>query len=160
MQRQLQWGRVRVVEDGGSETFWWIHSTDGKHYQLHDRLAMLEGIDMEQEVQAELCTLGIPREPWDFVDRAFKAGHPRSLAIHLSGDVMEMLKQNFAEEPYKVIKESANFLKRWTNRCKELEAQERTLRSSLDPHLQEVLQGKRLLLKKCCRIWITLTLRW
>ena len=148
MQRQLQWGRIRVVEDGGSETFGWIHSADGKHYQLHDRLAMLEGIDMEQEVQAELCTLGIPREPWDFVDRAIKAGHPRSLAIHLSGDVMEMLKQNFAEEPYKVIKERANFLKRWTNRCKELEAQERTLHNSLAPHLQEVLQGKRLRLMK------------
>ena len=82
---------------GAQKPLGWIHSADGKHYQLHDRLAMLEGIDMEQEVQAELCTLGIPREPWDFVDRAIKAGHPRSLAIHLSGDVMEMLKQNFAE---------------------------------------------------------------
>ena len=74
---------------------------------------------LEQEVQAELCTLGIPREPWDFVDRAVKAGHPRSLAIHLSGDVMEMLKQNFSEEPYKVIKERT-FLKRWTTGAKSL----------------------------------------
>ena len=148
VQRQLQWGRVRVVEEGDSETFWWISSTIDKRYQLHDKLATLEGVEMEQEVQAELCTLGIPREPWDFVDRAVKAGHPRSLAIHLSGDVMEMLKQNFSEEPYKVIKERATFLKRWTHRCKELEAREKTLHNSLDPHLKEVLQGKRLLLMK------------
>ena len=148
VQRQLQWGKVRVVDDGGSETFWWTNSADGKQYQLHDKLATLEGCDMDQEVQAELCTLGIPREPWDFVGRAVEVGHPRSLAIHLSGDVMEMLKQNFAEEPYKVIKERANFLKKWTNRCKELEAQESTLHGGLDPHLQSVLRGKRLLLMK------------
>jgi len=58
---------------------------------------------------------------------------------------MDMLKQNFAEEPYKVIKERATFLKRWTSRCKELEASEKELHSSLEPHLQEVLHGKRLL---------------
>ena len=77
-----------------------------------------------------------------------QAGHPRSLAIHLSGDVMAMLKQNFAEEPYKVIKERATFLKHWTSRCKELEAREKALHSSLDPHLQGVLHGKQLLLMK------------
>jgi hypothetical protein len=148
VQRQLQWGRVRVVEDEGAETFWWVNSSDDKHYQLHNKSATLEGVGMEQEVQAELCTLGIPREPWDFVERAVKAGHPRSLAIHLNGDVMDMLKQNFAEEPYKVIKERATFLKRWTSRCKELEASEKELHSSLEPHLQEVLHGKRLLLLK------------
>ena len=60
-----------------------VNSSDDKHYQLHDRLATLEGAEMEQEVQAELCTLGIPREPWDFVERAVRAGHPRSLAIHM-----------------------------------------------------------------------------
>jgi hypothetical protein len=54
--------------------FWWINSTDDKHYQLHDKFATLEGVEMEQEVQAELCTLGIPRQPWDFVDRAVKQG--------------------------------------------------------------------------------------
>ena len=97
-------------------------------------------------MQAELCTLGIPREPWDFVQRAVQAGHPRSLAIHLSGDVKEMLKQNFADEPYKIIKERATFLKQWTVRCEELEAQEQELHCSLEPHMREVLSGKRLLL--------------
>lgn len=33
----------------------------------------------------------------------------------------------------------------WTNRCKELEQDEKQLHQSLEPHLQQVLQGKRLL---------------
>jgi hypothetical protein len=47
-----------------------------------------------------------------------------------------------------VIKERATFLKRWTNRCKELEEQESVLHSRLEPHLQSVLSGKRLMLLK------------
>ena len=148
VQRQMQWGKVRVVEKEGTTTFWWVNSKDGKEFELQGKSATLQDIEAEQEVQAELCTLGIPREPWDFVDKAVKAGHPRSLAIHLNGDVMEMLQQNFAEEPYLVIKERATFLKRWTNRCKELETQESALHSRLEPHLQSVLTGKRLLLLK------------
>jgi hypothetical protein len=148
VQRQMQWGRVRVVEKEDTKTFLWVNSKDGKAFELQGESATLQNVEAEQEVQAELCTLGIPREPWDFVDKAVKAGHPRSLAIHLNGDVMEMLKQNFAEEPYKVIKERATFLKRWTSRCKELEAQESVLHSKLEPHLQSVLSGKRLLLLK------------
>ena len=148
VQRQMQWGKVRVVEKEGTTTFLWVNSKDGKEFELQGKSATLQDIEAEQEVQAELCRLGIPREPWDFVDKAVKAGHPRSLAIHLNGDVMEMLKQNFAEEPYLVIKERATFLKRWTNRCKELEIQESALHSRLEPHLQSVLTGKRLLLLK------------
>ena len=76
------------------------------------------------------------------------AGHPRSIAIHLSGDVKEMLKQNFSDEPYKVVKERATFLKQWAERCRELEEQEQDFHRSLEPHMREVLTGKRLLLFK------------
>ena len=72
----MQWGRVRVVEKEGSTAFLWVNSKDGKTYELQGKLATLQDVEVEQEVQAELCTLGIPREPWDFVDKAVKAGHP------------------------------------------------------------------------------------
>ena len=101
VQRQLQWGRIRVVDQGNERSFLWENSKDGKQYDLGDETATLAESSNESMVQAELCTLGIPREPWDFVQRAVIAGHPRSLAIHLSGDVKEMLKQNFSDEPYK-----------------------------------------------------------
>ena len=85
--------------------------------------------------------VGFPSRAWDFVDKAVKARHTRSLAIQLNGDVMEMLKRDLAEEPYKVIKERATFLKRWTSRCKELEAHESVVHSRLDLHLQSVFLG-------------------
>ena len=61
---------------------------------------------------------------------------------------MHMLQQNFSEEPYKIIKERAAFLKKWTLRCKELQSSEKDLHKGLEPHIQDVLKGKRLLLFK------------
>lgn len=147
LQRQIQWGKMRVVEHKGQTNFLWINN-DGKQYDLVCEQAFLQQAEMETEVQAELCTMGIPREPWNFVEKAVEAGHPRSLAIHLSGDVMSMLQQNFSEEPYKVIKERALFLKKWTKRCRELEEQEKELHDGLAEHLRGVLAGKRLILFK------------
>lgn len=147
IQRQIQWGTMRVVEHKGKQNFLWINS-DGKQYDLECKSAMVENGELDLEMQAELCTLGIPRDPWDFVEKAVAAGHPRSLAIHLNGDVMSMLKENFAQEPHLVVKARAEFLKTWTARCKELEGAEATLHAGLPVHLQGVLTGKRLLLFK------------
>ena len=150
VQRKFQWGRIRVVDQVDGKVFYWENSQDDKQYELGDESAALSETLTSHEtlVQAELCTLGIPREPWDFVQRAVSAGHPRSLAIHLSSEVKEMLKQNFSDEPYKIIKERATFLKHWTKRCRELEEQEQAFHQSMEPHMREVLAGKRLLLLK------------
>ena len=61
---------------------------------------------------------------------------------------MDMLRRNFSEEPYKIIKERASYLKRWTQRCRELEQEEKRLHAGLDDHLKGVLCGKRLLVFK------------
>ena len=107
VQRQLQWGKTRVDEQ--SDSFLWQEETAGKDFQLENAEATLQGVAMDERVQAELCTIGIPREPWDFVARAVEAGHPRSLGVHLSENVMDMLRQNFSEEPYKLVKGRAKF---------------------------------------------------
>ena len=147
LQRQMQWGRMRVVEHKGQKIFLWVNN-DGKQYDLGCQQAMVEHGDLEVEIQVEVCTLGIPRDPWDFVDKAVAAGHPRSLAIHLNGDIMNMLKENFSQDPHLVIKERVSFLKKWTSRCKELEAEEAHLHQGLPDHLKGVLTGKRLILFK------------
>ena len=140
--RQLQWGKVRV--DGGKVL--WVTST--KEIQLDDS-SLQDFFDLEgTDFQAELCTAGIPREPWDFVAQAVKAGHPRSMALHLNPEVIEMLKTNFALPPHVVVKERAQFCKFWTQRCSELEEEERAFHENMEPHLRLVLQGKRLLLFK------------
>ena len=138
--RRLQSGYVRVVD--GSSTVWEEEKTS-KQWELS---WFSEDIITEQLVEAELCTLGIPRDPWDFVDRALEVGHPRSMAIHLSDGVERMLLQNFHEPPHLLVTSRAKFLEKWTSRCKELQTAESEMQAGLDGHVREVLKGKRLLL--------------
>ena len=88
----------------------------------------------------------MPREPWDFVEQAFKAGHPRSISLHLNSVITDMLKENFAMPPHLVVKARVEFFSKWSARCKALEADEKKLHDGLAPHLKQVLRGKRLLL--------------
>ena len=142
VQRQIQWGKVRVDGHTGSQKFFW--EADGKCTQLSEGTPVIWSTNSEN-FQAELCTIGIPREPWDFLQRAVAAGHPRTLALHLNSEVTDMLRENFEGEPFLLVKKRAAFLMKWTERCKQLEVAEHELHNSLEPHLQKVLTGKRLL---------------
>ena len=96
----------------------------------------------------ELITVGVPRDATDFLDRAVKAGHPRTVAVHLSDMVKHVLRMNFGGDDYGLAKERAAFVWKWSNRAKELAEDEKRLHESLQPHLQHLLRGKRLLLLK------------
>ena len=91
---------------------------------------------------------GIPREPWDFVAQAAKKGHPSSRSLHLNQEIMERLRENFEKSPHVVVKERVQFFKFWSQRCKELEPEEKALHEKLEPHLRHVLQRKRLVVFK------------
>ena len=143
VQRQIQWGKIRVDEQVGGNAFYW--STSEKEYKLDRESPMLGKVGTQNSFPAELCTMGIPRDLWDFLARAIEVGHPRSLAIHLNEEVTNMLQQNFAGDLHALVKGRAAYLMKWTNRCKEPESEENRLHSSLEPHLQQVLRGKRLL---------------
>ena len=96
----------------------------------------------------EIITVGVPRDAMDFLARAVKAGHPRTVAVHLSDMVKHVLRMNFGRDDYVLAKERAAFLWKWSNRAKELSEDERRFHASLQPHLQHLLRGKRLLLLK------------
>ena len=102
-----KWGQVRV--DSLDRNF-----IDGS--LLADNLS--------DEFVVEKVTIGVPRDPIDFCKRSFLAGHPRSIAIHLSQQVQEALKANFEEEPYLVAKKRAVFFQRWSARARELKPEE------------------------------------
>ena len=93
-----------------------------------------------------MLTVGIPREPMDFVAKAVEAGHPRSMSIHLSDFVQEMLRENFEHSPLILLKKRAAFFWRWTARAKELSKEEFEYKTSLPPHLQSLHKKKKLLL--------------
>ena len=56
VQRQIQWGEMRVVEVDGQKTFWWKDHATGKRFQLGDEKAMLADEAFGDRLQAELCT--------------------------------------------------------------------------------------------------------
>ena len=96
----------------------------------------------------EIVTVGVPREAMDFLARAVKAGHPRTVAVHLSETIKQVLRMNFGGDDYSLTKERSAFLWKWSNRAKKLIEEEKQLHASLQPHLQQLLSGKRLLLLK------------
>ena len=140
--RQMKWGTVRVEEQAGGKVFTWISGE--KQLNVEADSPMLWKADDTAPFLAEVCTVGIPREPWDFLEKAVEAGHPRTLAVHLNDEVTQVLRENFEGEPHLLVKQRAAFLMRWTSRCKELEKEEANLHAALQPHLRQVLQGKRL----------------
>ena len=141
--RRIQWGRLRVeMVDGVKISIW---ESDQVDYRLELDTYFLEKAGQLEQFQAELCTIGIPRDPWDFLQRAIQVGHPRTIAVHLNSEVKIVLQENFAGDLHELVKARATYLLKWTKRCEELEADERKLHETLAPHLKQVLRGKRLL---------------
>lgn len=101
--RQLQWGTIRVDEG----VYTWV--TSDKSYEIEAHSPLLDKDKLGETRQAELISVGIPRDPWDFLARAVEAGHPRSLAVHLNVGVQNMLRENFSEEPHKWLRPGHSF---------------------------------------------------
>ena len=94
----------------------------------------------------EVLTIGMPREPMDFVEKAVKAGHPRSMSVHLPLVVQDMLRENFEQSPLVLMKKRTAFFWKWTKRAKELVVDEAKYKATLPSHLQGLHKKKKLLL--------------
>ena len=129
--RQVQKGGLRVDGDGDQSTEVKVHESCTNQQEAH-----------------EILTVGIPREAQDFLRRAVKAGHPRSISIHLSDVVKDVLAENSSCDEHKIVKTCASFLWKWSARAKELQADEQVLHAKMPEHFQYLLKGKRLLLLK------------
>ena len=94
----------------------------------------------------EVLTIGIPRDPMDFVEKAVKAGHPRSMSVHLPLVVQDMLRENFEQSPLVLMKKRTAFFWKWTKRARELVVDEAKYKATLPSHLQGLHKKKKLLL--------------
>ena len=93
-----------------------------------------------------MCWVGVPNEPDEFVRRAFNAGHPRSLDVHVDEAMKKVIHTNLARPPFELAKQRVEYIKRWTARAKELHAEEEELRQKMPEHVKRVLGRKRLVL--------------
>eukprot|EP00435_Cladocopium_sp_Y103_P051887 s469_g16.t1 len=103
---------------------------------------------VEQNEMVELCWIGIPSEPDEFVARAFCAGHPRSLDVHVDEAMQDVVKLNLIDPPFILAKRRVQFIKKWTNRAAELKDEEAKLRETMPDHVRQVLGNKRLVLMR------------
>ena len=120
----------------------------------HDRDKVLESYSKDRIVvhynnfPLELCTIGVPSGPEEFIRRAVEAGHPRSLDGFVDEVVKVAAYDNFHGPPFDLAKKRLNFFKRWNARALELCGEERAYKQTLPAHCAEVLSGKRLLIFK------------
>ena len=97
---------------------------------------------------SEILQIGVPKDPKDFLEDAFKVGHPRDM-IARAGQLESNLLNSFVEQPLQTrFEKRAHAFKRWLKRSLELKEDEERLHDSFSPHLKSLLAGKRLLLWK------------
>lgn len=99
--------------------------------------------EMDENV-CEKVVIAIPREPLDFMDRAVRAGHPRSLAISLPSELQKVVQWNRDAPALDIYRHRIDFFKMWTSRANELRAEDGKLLASAPSHLRPLLKGKRL----------------
>ena len=92
----------------------------------------------------EICTVGIPAEPLDFLKKAVSAGHPRGIEVHVDELIQNVVTENFHDCPYKLAKKRIEFFKRWQVCAKDIDQQGDAFIRRAPEHAQRILRGKRL----------------
>ena len=65
----------------------------------------------------EVCSIGVPGGPIEFLRKAVDARHPRSLESHLDPLVDKVVDENFHGDPSKLAKKRIEFFCRWHDRA-------------------------------------------
>ena len=97
-------------------------------------------------VTSELCVVGVPSSPEDFVQRAVAACHPKELIRHNSKLVSTAVKSNFVDPPESLTRARNAFFEKWEKRAQALEPLERAANVKRPAHLRPLLENKRVLL--------------
>ena len=101
-----------------------------------------------EERQSLEIAIGAPWIVESFIQEAMDRGHPASLFDGLASGVRQAIQQNVKKDPAEIAKLRASFLRKWTTRAVQLEAEEKVLHDGLPKHRQKILQGKGLLVLK------------
>ena len=74
----------------------------------------------------KILSIGVPRDEASFLQKAFEAGHPRSMGMHLSEGIKEMLKRNFEGSQYDLSKGRLDYIRKWAHVQKSWHQQRKT----------------------------------
>ena len=77
---------------------------------------------IEEGAHFEVLTLGIPRDPADFIKDAHEIGHPRRAFARVPALMREVLEEVFLVDPFEIKSKRASFLKKWVKRAVQLRA--------------------------------------
>ena len=121
-----------------------LHGEKGRDEFLSKHSIDVLGKVFHGEV-VEICTFGVPSNPSDFLERAIRAGHPKSLENYVSQTVHEVAMDNFHLPPHLVAKKRIEFIKKWSARANALRKAEEEFKQKLEPYASQALKGKRLL---------------
>jgi hypothetical protein len=117
-----------------------LRATFGYQVLIHQDLR--HGQDFEQ------ITVGVPRDPIEFMKEAQKVGHPRGHLVRTSNDIDIAIKANLEWEEHELFAHRAQVFKGWLQKAAELRQAETELHAELPQHLQQILARKKLLLWK------------
>ena len=95
---------------------------------------------------AELCRIGIPSSPEEFVQRATMAEHPKDLVGQIGEIMQKTIWLNFHQPPHVLAKLRIEFVKKYSAMALDLRAEELKLKYSMPKHIKEIMKGKRLAL--------------
>ncbi len=102
------------VDEGDRERkpFEALQADQAGHHQIEDVVVTKCLEDKGTSDYWEILSIGVPTDEKSFLRKAFKAGHLRTMAIHLSDGVKEVLKRNFSGEQYALMKKRLAYIHR------------------------------------------------
>eukprot|EP00439_Symbiodinium_sp_Y106_P021621 s7722_g2.t1 len=92
------------------------------------------------------ATFGVFRTPDEFLTASLCLEHPFDSFAHVPDGLLRNLGRVLIDGPLPVMRHRIDLLARWTGWANELAEQEKALHSSLDPRVEAVISGKKLLL--------------
>eukprot|EP00435_Cladocopium_sp_Y103_P008352 s3129_g2.t1 len=102
--------------------------------------------DLKTGDHFQVITVGVPREPMQFILDAVAAGHPKNAFARVSPLMREVLQEVFLGDALAVRQRRTSFLKKWLKRSLEFKSEEEATHAALPEHLKPILAKKRLLL--------------
>ena len=92
------------------------------------------------------CAIGIPLEPWEFIEQAKGHGHPKLFVHGVPKPLERTIQWIVNETPCNIAKYRSAVAMKWTSRAAELRDQEEKLKEDMPAHCKRILAEKRLAL--------------